>query len=261
MKGGKLLLAVVVVGALAGCAANPFSTYYTSVSLGTHVKLISLSKGSDPKLIDGGNIKLARISMLEHGYVMIGYSYFNDGVVSKRKALDQAKMVGASVVLLYSQYTNTKTSQIPLTLPSTQTTETSVYGLIGSQPFFGQGTTTTYNAHTIYIPESVQRYNYIATFWKKNAEPVEFGVLLRALTPAERRKIGGNIGFKVRAVIIGSPAFYANVLRGDVIERVGDINLRVDSDIHSAAVKYKGTSTTILLWRDGKMINEHVKMN
>lgn len=260
MRTLKMLVLIAAVGTLAGCAANPFGKYYTSY-LPDHSDLVSLPKGEEPKLIDKGDSTRTLVGMCEQGYILVGQSSFNGGVVSKSKALDEAKKIGASVVLFYSQYTNTENSQIPLILPSTQTSDTSAYGMIGSRPIFGQSTTSTYGTQTIYIPHTVQRYNYLATFWKKNAKPLETGLRLHGMTSQERREIGGNIGFKVTCVITGSPAFYANVLRGDVIERMGDIDLRVKSDLRRAAVKYKGASTTILLWHDGKTTVKHIKLN
>ena len=85
-------------------------------------------------------------------------------------------------------------------------------------------------------------------------------MLLRDLLPKERQEIGENIGIKVVAVVEGSPAFYANVMRGDVVERVGDIGIRTQSDWHRALSKYKGKTTTVIIWRDGKIIAAHITM-
>ncbi len=166
MKSGKLLAAVAVVGALAGCAENPYSKYYTPISLAHRNLNFASISGGKPNIIHGGNLKQDIIRMEERGYIMVGYSLFNGGDVNEDGALIEGKKIGASAVIVYSKYTSTITSQIPITMPNSQTSNTSSFGAFGSHTFFANGTTTSYGTQTIYIPHTTQRFNYIATYWK-----------------------------------------------------------------------------------------------
>ncbi len=57
--------------------------------------------------------------MMEDGYFMVGYSSFNGGNVDINGSLTQAKRVHASVVIVYSKYTNTVSSHdLSALLPS-----------------------------------------------------------------------------------------------------------------------------------------------
>lgn len=66
-----------------------------------------------------------------------------------------ASGMGADVFVVSTQFRNTQTSILPLTLPSTTTTSFS--GSVGTRGF--SGTATTYGTTTTMIPVSVDRYN------------------------------------------------------------------------------------------------------
>ncbi len=54
-----------------------------------------------PKLFRGNDLEVDCQQMLEDGYDLVGYSSFNAANVGERGALNQAKKVHASVVILY----------------------------------------------------------------------------------------------------------------------------------------------------------------
>jgi len=49
-------------------------------------------------------------------------------------------------------------------------------------------------------------------------KPPIFGTHIKDLTPEIRQQIGSNKGMLVYAVIKGSPAFEADILKGDVLK-------------------------------------------
>lgn len=240
---------------LQSCAINPYAKYYTPISVRGTAHFARVAE--QPHLVRGTDPKQDRIRMMEDGYELIGYSSFNAGNVNEHLALDQAQKVGASVVLMYSRYTNTVSGRMPLTLPSTTTSSTSVSGMVGSTPVYGSGYTATYGTTTTYIPFSVRRSDYLAAFWKK-LKPSEFGVSLREPRSDERVEIGRNVGFVIQAVRNGSPAFDADLFRGDVVERIGAVTLRTTADLRSALACYADRTTTVVVWRGGKQVKREI---
>ncbi len=260
----KLSIIVLLSSILFSCA-NPFTRYYTDLTRGTDIaKLpnIIIPKG-EPKLFYGTDPKRDERFMTENGYMMIGYSSFNGPSVDIRKALAQAKRVHASVVIVYSRYRNTVTGAFPLILPNTQTSTTSLHGSIygygGLSDYSGTAHTTTYGSSTVYVPFSVNRYDYMATYWVK--AKFILGVHVEDLSPELKRKIGSNKGALVCAVVKNSPAFKADILEGDVIKKIGDIRIYDAKSVAEAVRQYKGQKVTIIILRDGKEIKKEVLLN
>ena len=139
----KIILIIVATLLLSGCA-TPFAQFYYDQTGGVDVTKIStvILSTDNPKLFRGNNPDVDNQQMLEDGYGLLGYSSFNAGNVSEDGAINQAKDIHASVVVLYSKYTNTLSGSLPLTLPDNKTSTTygsgnvyssgNVYGYGGS---------------------------------------------------------------------------------------------------------------------------------
>jgi membrane-associated protease RseP (regulator of RpoE activity) len=261
----KVYFVVTITFLLLGCANN-FSKFYYDKTGG-----IDLSKSpnvilsnDDPKILRGGNPEIDGQNMLEQGYALVGYSSFNSKNVNENQAILQAKQVYASVVILYSKYTHTVSGSIPLTLPTTHTSTTDVvgntYGPGGVNTFSGTATTTTYGSQTTYIPYSVDRYDFLATYWIKRKPPV-LGVIPNDLNQETRQKIGSNKGVIVRAVVKNSPAFRADILKDDIIRKIEDMEVFDARSFLEAVAKYQGRTVNIIILRNGQEINKEIKLN
>lgn len=261
----KLLLIGAIALLIQGCAA-PFSKFYYDRTGGvdiTTAPAVVLSEGK-PKLFRGNKEEDDSLKMLEDGYALIGYSSFNAGNVDENGAISQAKKVHASVVIIYSKYTNTVSGTMPLALPDTQTSSTSIYGSAhgsgGYATYSGNAYTTTYGTKTTYIPYSVRRSDYMATYWVK-LKPPTFGTHLKELTTEARQQIGSNKGMLINAVIKGSPAFHADIFRGDVLRRIGSVEIYSSESFQEALTKYQGQSVPVVIYRNGKKIEKEIKFN
>ena len=105
---------VLIVLAISGCVTNPYTSYYHDFTGGIALQDSSsgrvqdiepvVKRGSDP-LEDAKN-------MMRNGYLLLGESSFNSAAVADSKAVSHARRIGAEVVLLYSQYTNTVTGSV-----------------------------------------------------------------------------------------------------------------------------------------------------
>lgn len=251
--------------ALSGCS-NAFSKFYYAQTEGIDVARLSVAGagGKDPTLFRGTDEETDHLRMLEDGFWMIGYSSFNAGAQSDKGAIRQARKVHASVVLLYVSYTNTVSGVTPLMLPNNQSSTTSLYGNAygagGSTTFSGTAYTTTQGSQIAYMPYIVNRYDYMATYWVKMKPPI-FGVFVDDLSAEIRQKIGSNKGQCVMAVVKNSPAFRADILRGDILRKIGDAEVSDRESFFGAADRYAGQTVRVLIYRDGKEIEKDVTLN
>lgn len=97
----RLLIILLIAAAAAGCAVNPYAEHFSRIRL-AHTPVLEPFTG-EPRVIQGANEEQDRLHMLEAGYVPLGYSSFNGHGLDERAAIAQAKAVGASVVLVYTQ--------------------------------------------------------------------------------------------------------------------------------------------------------------
>lgn len=241
---------------IAGCG-NPYDRFYSpSPNAATDSAILATSSG-EPTLLRGTTPEQDRIEMFREGFSMVGSSSFNAGQISDEMAIAQAKKVGADRVVVYKDYRNTQSGVIPLTLPDTQTAyhSGSVFGSGGSAMY--SGTSTTYGTQTTYIPYSVDRYDYGATYWRKTRRG-GLGVIITELSTADRQRIGSNKGTRIMAITKGSAAFDADILEGDIIRRVDDtIIIDVSHAIKILRSKL-GSEITLVLDRAGTEIVKKV---
>ena len=264
----KHLAITLMVLFLSACAANPFSQFYYDqtggIDLTTLNTVILPGLNEKPILYRGNTPEEDRIKMLENGYGIVGYSSFNAGNVNENDVFVQAKKVHASVIVLYSQYTNTVSGSLPLTLPDNQTSTTSAYGSVygsgGYGTYTGSATTTTYGTKTTYIPYSVRRYDYSATYWIKMKEP-RIGTYVVDLDADKRAEIQSNKGMLIEAVIKNSPAYRSDIFRGDILRKIGDVDIYDGKSFQEALEKYAGQTVSVIIYRDGEIIEKQIQLN
>jgi len=98
-----------------------------------------------------------------------------------------------------------------------------------------------------------RRYDYLIYYFVKFTDDVGFGINLTDLTVRERQNHKRNTGAVVSIVYKRTPAFYANIFRGDIIVKINDIEiLDVDDGILALHYLPKGDTVKIEILRDGK---------
>jgi len=248
-----------------GCI-NPYVKYYRDQTNGVDVTTDPrvILPTEEPKIIAGKNVNLDNAEMFENGYKRLGYSSFNAGDVGEDKLMEQAKKVDAEIAIYYSRYTNTITGSIPLTLPDNQTTTTNysgnVYGNGSTASYYGSTTSTTYGTTTVDIPYSQNRYDYMATFWIKTKPPI-FGVNLKDLDSELREKIGSNKGVVVAFVIKDTPAFFADILKGDILLKLNNSEIIDSKTFTKLTHEFAGQIVKVKLFRNGKQLSKKIKLN
>ncbi len=250
---------------LAACAANGHHQFYTNLLTGQSIE-------SFPNLVPYmGNPEVYRsddppndgLAMLENGFELIGYSHF-DGPLND--PVPQARLVHAAVVLVYGKFSHSIAGTIPYTVTTpgtyiTSTSEGSIYGTDGLSTY--SGTTSTYVPGTSSRYETtyqIDRYEQSASFWVKT-RPDRLGIVTRDLNPAERQRYQRNRGVLARAIIKNSPAFLADLLRGDVIVRIGDDDVIDVSSYRQLLGRYQGREVSITYRRAGTEVTKTVKLN
>ena len=260
----RFIVTIGLMALLQGCA-TPFAQFYYDQTGGkdlTKSPSIVLPTG-EPQVYRGSDQEQDALKMFEDNYILVGYSSFNAGNVDENGAIIQAKKVNASVVILYSKYTGSVSGTVPLTLPDTRTSSTSLsgsaYGSGGYASYSGTAYTTTHGTKTTYIPYTVHRADYLATYWIK-AKPPIFGAHIADLTPEIRQQIGSNKGALIYAVIKGSPAFNADFLKGDVLRQIEDVAVIDAKSFAEAVAEFQGREVDILIIRDDKELQKSVRL-
>ncbi len=103
---------------------------------------------------------------------------------------------------------------------------------------------------TSYVPYTVYRYNYDASYWVKEKSPV-LGAHVYDLTPALRQQLQRNKGAVVYAVVKGSPAWDVGLLEGDVITQLGPREVDDATGLQAAADQLAGQKVNLKIIRGG----------
>lgn len=265
----KTTILTLVTIFLVGCSQSGYRQFYTPyVDAKILPDIELLTEGQEPQLYGTSNLDRDILTLRSKMYIPIGYSSFNGSYEDTKNATEQAKRIGATVVLVNSQYTNTLTTTSTLLIPDNKityysgtvngnTTYNNSYGdYIGNSNSSAtySGTSTTYGTKSVPITSHQQRYDQKAIYLVKSTKKPKFGVALNNLTPNQREKLERNTGAYINVVMEDSPAFYANVIPGDVLIAVDDQRvLNTKQAMHLMnSVNPKKLSSTLTVIRKGK---------
>jgi hypothetical protein len=200
---------------------------------------ILLPSNVDPEVIPStGNGDNDLDVMWQRGFAPLGHTSFSTSNDKSKDAIRLAKKLKARYLTLGVGLESSSAASIPLTLPSSTTSTT--YGsvsAVGSGGFANgtySGTTTTSGTKTTYIPITINRFQKTAVYWAEVPKK-GVGILTRELTPEEFTRLETRRAWVVRSVRDKSPAYYADILPGDIIAQVN--GLPVDADTWWAEIK------------------------
>lgn len=244
----RFVVVAVLFTLFTGCAAKTGYKDYYEANFDPREyadELKVLSEGEQPKVFTSADLEADVLEMRSRNFVVVGVSAFNGGYEELENAVAQAKRVGASVVLVNVQYTNTQTNQTTLFLPDTQTTyfSGSAYGSGGYAS--GTGTATTYGSQAVPIKRTQRRYDQTAVYFVERTEQPRFGFYPAPLTSALRQQLGRNTGLLIEMVYDDSPFFYANILPRDVMTKFNGRDIRNIEDISKAIATVPEDAETV----------------
>lgn len=229
------LICLVALISMVGCQ-SPYTLHYRSNAEYVNPKDAALyvQPNGPVDLRIGGDPIRDRETMMEDGYALVGYSSFQDGrMVNTNDVFTQAANIGATIVMTYTP------RHIASAYGSTSVAVPAGRGAIG-----------------VGIPIEFQTLDYLAVFWIKQ-KAFGFGAYFAELTQDERAELGSNRGAKIALVIKGTPAFRADVLKGDIILKVDGIDVddvahlrslltsRMGQEVTLDVVRAKGTRATL----------------
>jgi S1-C subfamily serine protease len=245
---------------VAGCASG-FEKFYTPDPNAQAILALPavLPAPKEPKLfLHSNDVQADAKRLREDGYVYIGGSSFY-GPANKSnqtQAIEQAKKVGAAIVLFKSDYMDTQSGVIPYTVAnpavvSTVNTSGTVnsYGSngYGSGNYNSTGTITTPGGYSTYaIPYSVNRNTFFASYWVQyDVRKIHLGVQTAPLSDDLRRKLERNTGVVAAIVMRSSPAFSANILEGDVILKLNGADVIDTPSFYARLTQLAGQTVTL----------------
>jgi serine protease Do len=212
--------------------------------------------------------------LLRDNYGLIGYAGFQGPAQSQDKLMYQAKRVGADIVCLSCTYLGSQQSAVPIIqYQAGQTYNTTTYGTFnanaygsggyayGNGNYYGNSTTTspgTFN--TQMVPVTIQRFQYEAGFFRKCKTPI-LGTVPTELPPDLRQRLQRNTGVYVSLVKNDTPAFYANILEGDVILTINGQDVESVKDLLDKLLLLAGQKVDNGIWRDGEIKNITAQLN
>jgi serine protease Do len=253
---------------LSGCV-NPYIRNYQPAQVrdirseGTEVLL----HAGEPHLVSSTDLKADALKMREKGYVLLGRSKFQASPVDENLALAQAKKIGAEVVMVGHKFVTTKSQTVPMSTwnpgQEVQQTERVIIQDGQKRPKVIERTVTTSTQgeyHTAYVEQNVDYFDYSASYWAKTKAPT-FGVNVKPLDDALKSELGSNKGVLVRVVIKDSPAYDADILRGDVLLSLAKVEIRDPDHFFSLVERNRGKTVSVLLYRNGQNLSKDVSIH
>lgn len=273
----KTLILLIAAISLTGCAQSGYKKFYKPyVDANTLTDVELISEDQEPEVFGSDNIKRDHYILLSKGYIAVGQSTFNGGHEDIKYAKAQAKSVGATVILASSQYTNTQTTTTTLLVPDNKTTyhsgsaysntsyDSAYGGYYGNSSTYGtyNGTSTTYATKAVPVTSQQRRYDQTAVYYVKSNKKYRIGVLYLDLTPEQRIQYERNTGIQIIVVVEETPAFYSNILAGDVLIAIdGDtVNNVIQAGEILDGIPATQNRTVFTVIRNGQEKNIQVKL-
>jgi len=224
---GKMKKQIIIIAfftLVCSCALNGYQKFYKPyLDIKTLPDAVLLKPEQEPQILGTDNFERDKKILRAKHYMPVGFSSFNGAYEGEHNIKNQARDLGATIVLINAKYTHTLTTTSPLFLPTSTTTHHS--GSVMSSGALGtyQGTSTSYGTTVIPITSQEMRYDQTAMFFVKLDEKPKFGVVSFDLSPELKAKTERNMGALIYVVIEDSPAFYSNILEGDILIQIDDI--------------------------------------
>jgi PDZ domain len=253
-------------GLLCLSCANPFHDYYTSTTnrWPSAFATLAMPAGSNPDIASTTDMKKDAHTLLEQGYVMVGHAKFELPIQNESSAVDQAKKVGAWLVVVDHEFAETVTEQVPQVTIQPDQTVVNVKDFTdrrGEDRSVTETTTVPGQTDVNWVPEDVDYYNYNATFWARTA-PTPLGLLVRGprANAAKPVTLSPN-GLLVQVVVMKSPADLANVQEGDYLKSINGENLLSVDQYYDAIDRAAGQQAVLGLVRGGQPLSITVTLN
>lgn len=223
----RILLCICAVLVLNACGTGQFgSSYQSYMDPKLNPDLVSLAEEQEPNVMRTSDINADVQRYREHNYVVIGESSFNGVAESEGNAVRKAKEVGATHVLISSEYTDTQSFLDYDYQDYYRTTYVSRVRINSDGDKVVRREAVTVR-DTVAVPymRAYDNFNQWAVYLVKSTRVPKLGLVMRNLGQGERSQFGRNTGAYIDVVLTNSPAFMADIVPGDVVVAVNEVKV------------------------------------
>ena len=251
---GWMMPGALLVCVLTGCATGGMQKSYHPYVDPTAVKEVRvLAPGGIPRVMVSEDVERDMKLMQSRGYVALGESQFNGSLADVTDIVEQARRVGAVLVLVSNQHSSTQTTSIPLTLPDKATTVSAGStkgGDVGTAQPVSTGTSKT---STLPVVTQDERFDQQVVFYAESTRRPRCGLFLGELTEENRAAMRRSEGALVTNIAEGTPAFNADILPGDALLEVNGSTVRDATSAQELLkdAESRGTALRLKIFRRG----------
>ena len=216
----------------------------------------------EAKIVQSRNLDQDGAGLYQKGYVMVGYLGVTAEAAPMELVADRAKDLAAGIVLVSSKDAGVKSEVREVTTRTSATVASS----------FGSGMASTNTGQTVYgtanaisfvpgrstsqfVPFEQRQYEVQVAFWRKR-KANELGAYTELIPPEYRQQLKRNTGAYVVALEDKSPAFFSNLLVGDVVIGINGIAVNTPEDLQSS-ISHTGGAVVLDVLRDGQTRQLH----
>jgi len=254
-----ILSGLLICGLLGGCESG-FEKFYTPAN--PPPSSILPAPATPEVYAHSTDLNADAKRLREQGYMLIGTSSFYGPAnrSNAKQAEAEGKKVGAALVLVRSEHMDTLTGVVPFTTtgpPQVATINTS-----GTANAYGSGAyaTGTYNSNstvtmpgtttTNYLPYSIPRNTFFASYWAKgDPTKMRLGAYWVPLSDEMRHRLQRNTGVLINVIVVGTPAFRANILEGDVVVKINNEDVVDAAGFREQLTRYAGQTVQLSVIR------------
>ncbi|MEZ5756680.1 MAG: PDZ domain-containing protein [Emcibacteraceae bacterium] len=251
----RLLFSLSLILLLGACGAGSYgSSYQGYLTPDMAADVVMLGDDQDPNLILSNNLDRDVQSYREHNYIVIGESAFNGLQESPQNAVKQAKEVRATHVIVSSAYTGTE-SRLDYDYQDVyHTVFVNNVRTINGKTVNVTEAVTVRDTVTVPYMRQYDKFDQWAVYMVKSLQRHKLGILMRDLNPGDRMTYKRNTGAVIDVVLSNSPAFLADIVRGDVLLAINGSKIINGDDAVSKiqALDVNGTKVVLSMLKDGQ---------
>ena len=192
MNANRIYLIISILFLYSCAAVNPYAQFYRENPDFPHEEAFPTDS---VEIIRTGDIKNTSFDLYTRGYDLIGVSGFNGEQENEKSAIDYAKMIGAEVLVLSSEFAQT------------------------------QLTTSGYYANAFWavpIQEEILRYEQSASYFREAPFKGKLGIKTSNLNIDQKKEYETNTGVFIEVVILNTAADKSGLIPGDVLIKVNN---------------------------------------